>query len=199
MRNVRLWRALLGVDKRTVIEDIEFSDEGEDAEVVVARVRPRSGVSQRCGRCGSKAPWYDRGEGPRRWRGLDLGTVQVLLEADAPRVSPALSIAHQGIRRTAQASQRVQDGRGLAKGKQSGHVREGQRPPGQPDFRDPPGGRIPYHHRGDAGAVIRKGRIRAGDPSRGPTQGAFRNPRGQVPLDGARRARRHIPCMRTMR
>ncbi|WP_407689792.1 ISL3 family transposase [Mycobacterium sp. HUMS_1102779] len=87
MRNVRLWRALLGVDKRTVIEDIEFSDEGEDAEVVVARVRPRSGVSQRCGRCGSKAPWYDRGEGPRRWRGLDLGTVQVLLEADAPRVN----------------------------------------------------------------------------------------------------------------
>jgi transposase len=59
VRNVRLWRALLGVDKRTVIEDIEFSDEGEDAEVVMARVRPRSGVSQRCGRCGSKAPWYE--------------------------------------------------------------------------------------------------------------------------------------------
>jgi len=50
-------------------------------------VRPRSGVSQRCGRCGSKAPCYDRGEGPRRWRGLDLGTVQVLSEADAPRVN----------------------------------------------------------------------------------------------------------------
>jgi len=87
VRNVRLWRALLGVDRRTVVEDIEFCDEDEGAGVVVARVRPRSGVSQRCGRCGRKAPWYDRGEGPRRWRGLDLGTVQVLLEADAPRVN----------------------------------------------------------------------------------------------------------------
>ena len=28
VRNVRLWRGLLGVDKRTVIEDIEFDQEG---------------------------------------------------------------------------------------------------------------------------------------------------------------------------
>lgn len=74
MRNVRLFRALLGVDKRTVIEDIEFVEEDDGAELVVAQVRPRSGVSRRCGRCGRKAPWYDRGEGPRRWRGLDWGT-----------------------------------------------------------------------------------------------------------------------------
>ena len=88
MRNVRLWRGLLGVDKRTVIEDIEFDQEGADGvELVVARVRPRSGVSRRCGRCGRRAPWYDRGEGRRRWRGLDRGTVQVVLEADAPRVN----------------------------------------------------------------------------------------------------------------
>ncbi len=60
MRNVRLWRGLLGVDKRTVIEDIEFEEfEDEDADgdaLVVARVRPRSGVSRRCGRCGRRAP-----------------------------------------------------------------------------------------------------------------------------------------------
>ena len=88
MRNVRLWRGLLGVDKRTVIEDIEFDEEGADgAQLVVARVRPGRGVSRRCGRCGRKAPWYDRGEGRRRWRGLDWGTVQVVLEADAPRVN----------------------------------------------------------------------------------------------------------------
>ena len=43
MRNVRLWRGLLGVDKRTVIEDIEFDEEGADgAQLVVARVRPRT-------------------------------------------------------------------------------------------------------------------------------------------------------------
>lgn len=91
MRNVRLFRALLGVDQRTVIEDIEFEEfEEDDADgdtLVVARVRPRSGVSRRCGRCGRRAPWYDRGEGRRRWRGLDWGTVQVVLEAAAPRVN----------------------------------------------------------------------------------------------------------------
>ena len=80
MRKVRLFRALLGVDKRTVIEDIEFEeDDTGDVARVVARVRPRSGVSRRCGRCGRKAPWYDRGEGPRQWRSLDWGTVQVVL------------------------------------------------------------------------------------------------------------------------
>ena len=40
-RRVRLWRGLLGVDKRAVIEHIEVAEEGADgAELVVARVRP---------------------------------------------------------------------------------------------------------------------------------------------------------------
>jgi transposase len=91
VRNVRLWRDLLGVDGRTVIEDIEVGEEGADGAVlVVARVRPRSSVSRRCGRCGARSPWYDRGEGRRRWRALDWGTVQVVLEADAPRVECAI-------------------------------------------------------------------------------------------------------------
>lgn len=39
MRNVRLFRALLGVDKRTVIEDIEFEeDDAGDGARVIARV-----------------------------------------------------------------------------------------------------------------------------------------------------------------
>ena len=67
-----------------MIEEIAFD---EDEELVVAHVRPRTGVRGRCGRCGRKAPWYDRGEGRRRWRALDLGTVRVELEAEAPRVS----------------------------------------------------------------------------------------------------------------
>ena len=87
MRSSRLWRALLGVDQRAVIEEIEFDDDGADGEVVVAHVRPRRGARGRCGRCGRRAPSYDRGEGRRRWRGLDLGTVRVWLEADAPRVN----------------------------------------------------------------------------------------------------------------
>jgi transposase len=91
VRNVRLWRELLGVDRRTVIEGIELGSEQPDGAelVVVARVRPRNSVSGRCGRCGARAPWYDRGEGRRRWRGLDWGTVPVMLEADAPRVNCA--------------------------------------------------------------------------------------------------------------
>ncbi|CMP40763.1 transposase [Mycobacterium tuberculosis] len=88
MRNVRLFRALLGVDKRTVIEDIEFEeDDAGDGARVIARVRPRSAVLRRCGRCGRKASWYDRGAGLRQWRSLDWGTVEVFLEAEAPRVN----------------------------------------------------------------------------------------------------------------
>ena len=83
MRSASLWKGLLGVE-RTVIEDVEFD---EDAGVLVGHVRPRKGARQRCGRCGRRAPWYDRGEGRRRWRALDLGTVRAVLEADAPRVS----------------------------------------------------------------------------------------------------------------
>ena len=87
MQNATLWRALLGVEK-TVVEDIEFD---EDEQLLVAHVRPRARARARarCGRCDRRSPAYDRGEGRRRWRGLDLGTVQVLLEADAPRVNCA--------------------------------------------------------------------------------------------------------------
>lgn len=83
MRNASLWRALLGVEK-TVIEEIEFD---EDAEVVVAHVRPVRPSKGRCGVCSARGSWYDRGEGRRRWRALDLGVMQVFLESDAPRVS----------------------------------------------------------------------------------------------------------------
>jgi transposase len=69
---------------RSVIEGMDFD---ADADAVVVAVRPRKGAQRRCGRCDRRAPWYDRGEGRRRWRALDLGTVRVLLEADAPRVN----------------------------------------------------------------------------------------------------------------
>lgn len=82
MRNARLWRGLLGVEQ-TVVEGVEFDG---DERVVVAHVRVSKGARRRCGRCGVRSPWFDRGEGRRWWRGLDLGTVRVVLEADAPRV-----------------------------------------------------------------------------------------------------------------
>ena len=82
MRDVSLWRCLLGVEK-TVIERVEFD---EDAEVLVAHVRPTKRARSRCGVCGRRSPGYDAGAGRRRWRALDLGTVCAVLEADAPRV-----------------------------------------------------------------------------------------------------------------
>ena len=85
MRDVSLWGALLGAEK-TVVEAVEFESQ---FEVVVVSVRPRSRSRGRCGVCLKRRPSYDRGEGRRRWRGLDLGTVRVFLEAEAPRVTCA--------------------------------------------------------------------------------------------------------------
>lgn len=56
MRNASLWRAVLCVEN-TVVEDVEFD---EQAQILVVHVRPR--------------------------RALDMGTIQVFLEADVPRV-----------------------------------------------------------------------------------------------------------------
>lgn len=81
MRNVRVFRALLGVE-RTVIEGVEF----ENGELLVVRVRPARGARGRCGVCRRRSGRYDQGEGRRRWRALDAGTVRVFIEAEAPRV-----------------------------------------------------------------------------------------------------------------
>jgi transposase len=80
----KVWRRLLGVDDRTVIERVEFD---EEASAVIAHVRPRRRRKRRCGRTGRRAPGYDRGEGRRRWRALDLGEIRSFLEAEAPRVN----------------------------------------------------------------------------------------------------------------
>jgi transposase len=73
---------LLGVEK-TVIERVVFD---EDAGELVAHVRPARGERRRCGVCRRRCPGYDLGEGRRRWRALDLGTIAAVIEADAPRV-----------------------------------------------------------------------------------------------------------------
>lgn len=82
MRNATLWRRLLGVEK-TVVEAVEF-DEGSG--VLLAQVRPTGSMRNRCGQCLRRCPGYDPGEGRRRWRTLDAGTIRVELEAEAPRV-----------------------------------------------------------------------------------------------------------------
>lgn len=69
--------------ENTVVEDVEFD---EDAEVLVVHVRPTASRRRRCGICRRRSPGFDQGAGRRRWRALDLGTVQAFVEADAPRV-----------------------------------------------------------------------------------------------------------------
>ena len=83
MRTGRVWAGLLGVDK-TVVERVEFD---QARGVVVAHARPVKRERRRCGVCRRRCPGYDQGEGRRRWRALDLGVLQAVIEADAPRVS----------------------------------------------------------------------------------------------------------------
>lgn len=83
MRCASVWARLLGVDK-TIVDDVEFD---ADEEVLVAYVRPKAKERGRCGICRRRCGRYDNGDGPRRWRTLDLGTVRAYLDADAPRVS----------------------------------------------------------------------------------------------------------------
>jgi len=82
VRNLSVWQRLLGLT-RTVVEGVELD---EQAGVIVVAVRPSKGATRRCGRCGRRAGLYDRGQGRRRWRTLDVGELRCYLEADAPRV-----------------------------------------------------------------------------------------------------------------
>jgi transposase len=78
---IRAWARLLGLEK-TVVEGVEF--DADDALVV--SVRPRHSQRNRCPHCRRRCPGYDEGDGRRRWRALDLGTIFAHVEADAPRV-----------------------------------------------------------------------------------------------------------------
>lgn len=83
MRQAIVWARLFGVSG-AVVEAVELD---EELGAVVARVRVRRGQRRRCGVCGRRGSQYDRGEGRRRWRALDLGTTMAFVEAEAPRVS----------------------------------------------------------------------------------------------------------------
>lgn len=111
MQESRVWRRVLGLGRETVIERIGFDPDGS----VVVGVRPRRGTPLRCGRCAKPASGYDRGQGRRRWRALDLGTVPVFLEAESPRVRcaehgptvAAVAWARHGARHTLEFDQTV--------------------------------------------------------------------------------------------
>jgi transposase len=85
VRNARVWRTLLGVEK-TVVEGVEFEGDGGGQLIVHAQVRATRAARSRCGICRRRCGRYDAGEGRRRWRALDAGTIRVFVQADAPRV-----------------------------------------------------------------------------------------------------------------
>ncbi len=86
MRSTKLWKKLLAVE-HIVFEGWDVETEPGGAEVLVFSARPDRGHRDRCSRCGRRSPARDGGEGRRRWRALDMGTVRCYLEADAPRVA----------------------------------------------------------------------------------------------------------------
>ena len=86
MRTTRVWRRVLGVE-HTVIESVELETDGRGGQVLVAQVRAKVSAARRCSRCQRRCPGYDTSPAPRRWRGLDVGTTQVFLQATTSRVS----------------------------------------------------------------------------------------------------------------
>jgi len=78
---IRAWARMLGLEK-TVLEAVELDEHDQ----VVISVRPAYSQRDRCPHCRRRCPGYDLGDGRRRWRALDLGTMFCYLEADAPRV-----------------------------------------------------------------------------------------------------------------
>jgi transposase len=79
---LQVWGKLLGLNK-VVVEGVEFL---EDQRTLVVSVRVARRAQGRCSECGRRCPGYDQGYGRRQWRGLDLGTTLLQLEADTPRV-----------------------------------------------------------------------------------------------------------------
>ncbi len=81
MRNVRVWRRLLGLGSAR-LEEVTL-----EGEVLVVKAVPVRRRGARCGRCRRVCPGYDARRARRRWRGLDLGSTRVFIEAEVARVS----------------------------------------------------------------------------------------------------------------
>ncbi|HEX6597599.1 MAG TPA: ISL3 family transposase [Acidimicrobiales bacterium] len=88
MRVKTVLRSVLGLCREVVIRgfELEQADGGGRPRLVVS-VRVKMGRRGRCGRCSTPSPWFDRGDGERSWRHVDVGYALCELVADAPRVS----------------------------------------------------------------------------------------------------------------
>lgn len=82
MHTKSLIRALVGIEK--IIAEEVFMEAGTNAIIIKSRLPKREIYC--CGQCHSKRPKYDNGQGPRRWRCLDVGSTKIFVEAESPRV-----------------------------------------------------------------------------------------------------------------
>jgi len=90
VRLKKVLRTVLGLCPAVVVTSWELTETGEGTRPrLVVRVRLKAGRRGRCGRCAAVAAWFDRGDGERRWRHVDVGYATCELVADAPRVSCA--------------------------------------------------------------------------------------------------------------
>ena len=88
MRINKVLKKVLGLGRDVVIVGRELVDNDDNVRAKLeVRVRPRVARQGRCGRCGTKAAWYDQGDGERRWRHIDVGYATCELIADARRVA----------------------------------------------------------------------------------------------------------------
>ena len=72
MRSANMFLGALGVE-RAVMEDCVFEPQPTGQLAAVVRVRPTKKEQGRCAVCAHRCPGYDRGDGVRRWRAMDLG------------------------------------------------------------------------------------------------------------------------------
>ena len=81
MRNSRVWRRLLGLGSA------KLEDAALEGNLLVVKAVLIRRLGPRCGRCRLVCPRYDAPRRRRRWRGLDLGSTRVFIEAEVARVS----------------------------------------------------------------------------------------------------------------
>lgn len=87
MRVPKLLRSLLALPRAAVVIDWHLVPETPQTRAdLVVWVRQKARKKGRCGRCGTRASWFDQGGGQRSWRHVDVGYATCTLVALAPRV-----------------------------------------------------------------------------------------------------------------
>lgn len=82
MRTKDIIQSLVGTSK-IVLKDV-YTD--AETNAIVIKVRPTKIEQCRCGLCHRKGKYYDKGQGERRWKALDIRSQMTYIEAPVERV-----------------------------------------------------------------------------------------------------------------